>query len=115
VSDSVESRADLLLGGPLGRAMLAGLAGLDPLMLLAAAGMPPPAGVSFLEFSSSGGLGARRRRLRRRRDAHPDAGTWPKWMNPGGDGAPAIIGTAVASTLEESAERGGTPGPEALP
>ena len=94
--------------------MLAGLAGLDPLMLLAAAGMPPPAGVSFLEFSSSGGLGARRR-LRRRRDAHPDAGTWPEWMNPGGDGAPAIIGTAVASTLEESAERGGTPGPEALP
>jgi hypothetical protein len=37
--------------------MLADLAGLDSLTLLAAAGMPPPAGVAFLEFSSSRGLG----------------------------------------------------------
>ena len=110
----MESRAELLLGGPVGRAMLAGLAGLDPLMLMAAAGMPPPPGVSFLEFSSSGGLGARLRRLRRPHGAHRDAGTWPEWMNPGGDGAPAIIGAAVASTLEESAERGWFTDPLAL-
>ena len=48
----MESLADLLLGGPLGQAMLADLAGLDPLVLLAAEGKPPPAGVTFLESSS---------------------------------------------------------------
>ena len=87
--------------------MLADLAGLDPLVLLAAEGEPPPAGVTFLESSSSGGLGARFRWPwpRRRRGARRDQGTWPEWMNPGGDGAAAIIGAAVASTLQESAER----------
>jgi hypothetical protein len=44
VSGSAGSRADVLLGGRLGQAMLADLAGLDPLVLLAAAGKPPPAG-----------------------------------------------------------------------
>jgi hypothetical protein len=60
MSGSVESRADLLLGGRRGRAMLADLTGLDSLVLLAADGKPPPAGVTFLESSSSG-LSARLR------------------------------------------------------
>ena len=51
VSGSVESRADILLGGRLGRAMLAGLAGLNTLTLLAAEGKPPPEGVTFLKSS----------------------------------------------------------------
>jgi hypothetical protein len=85
--------------------MLADLAGLDSLTLLAAAGMPPPAGVAFLESAPSGGLGARLRRSRRPRRAHGDASGWPEWVNPGGDDAAAIIGAAVASTLQESAER----------
>jgi len=58
VSGSVESRADVLLGGRLGRAMLADLAGLDTLMLLAAEGEPVPEGVTFLRSSSASGLGA---------------------------------------------------------
>ena len=87
-----------------GRAMLADLAGLDSLMLLAAEGKPPPAGVTFLESSSSG-LSARLRRLLRPRRAHRDAGTWPEWMNPGGNDAATIIGAAVASTVQASAER----------
>lgn len=44
MSGSAESRADRLLDGLRGQAMLADLAGLDPLMLLAAEGKPPPAG-----------------------------------------------------------------------
>jgi hypothetical protein len=113
MSGSVESRAELLLGGPRGRAMLAGLAGLDPLVLLAAEGKPPPAGVTFLESSSSG-LSARLRRLLRPRRAHRDAGTWPDWMNPGGNDAATIIGAAVASTVQTSAERGWFTEPLAL-
>jgi hypothetical protein len=104
MSGSVESRADLLLGGRRGRAMLADLAGLDSFVLLAAEGKPPPAGVTFLESSSSG-LSARLRRLLRPRRAHRDAGTWPEWMNPGGNDAATIIGAAVASTVQAPAER----------
>ena len=99
----MESRADLLLGGRPGRAMLADLAGLDTLMLLAAEGKPPPEGVTFLESSS--GLSARLRRLLRPRRAHRDAGTWPQWMNPGGKDAATIIGTAVASAVRAPAEQ----------
>jgi hypothetical protein len=85
--------------------MLADLAGLDSLVLLAADGKPPPAGVTFLESSTSSGLSARLRWLRRPRGAHRDAGTWPEWMDPGGSGATAIIGAAVASTVQARAER----------
>jgi hypothetical protein len=105
VSGSVESRADLLLAGRRGRAMLADLAGLDPLVLLAAAGQPPPAGVAFLESSSPRGLGALLRWSRRPRRAQRDAGTWPDWVNPGGDDAATITAAAVASTVQASAER----------
>jgi len=84
--------------------MLADLAGLDSLVLLAAEGKPPPAGVTFLESSSSG-LSARLRRLLRQRCAHGDAGTWPEWINPGGNDAATIIGAAVASTVQAPAER----------
>jgi hypothetical protein len=101
----VESRAGLLLGGRRGRAMLADLAGLDPLVLLAAAGQPPPAGVAFLESSSSSGLSALLRWSRRPRHAHRDAGTWPDWMNPGGNDAGTIIAAAVASAVQAPAER----------
>ena len=107
----MESRADLLLGGPRGRAMLADLAGLDPLMLLAAEGKPPPAGVAFLESSSSGDRGARFRWPRR---THRDTGTWPEWVNPGGTGAATIIEAAVASTIEAQAERSWLTDPLAL-
>ena len=72
----MESRADVLLGGRLGQAMLADLAGLDSLVLLAAEGKPPPAGVAFLESSSSSDLSALLRWSRRPRRAHRDAGTW---------------------------------------
>jgi hypothetical protein len=113
MSDSVESRADLLLGGRRGRAMLADLAGLDSLVLLAAEGKPPPAGVTFLESSSSG-LSARLRRLLRPRCAHGDAGTWPEWINPGGNDAATIIGAAVASTVQAPAERSWFTDPLAL-
>ena len=78
----MESRADILLGGRLGQAMLADLAGLDPLVLLAAEGKPPPAGVTFLESSPPRGLSTRFRWPRRPRRAHRDTGTWPDWMNP---------------------------------
>jgi hypothetical protein len=105
MSGSVESRADLLLGGRLGRAMLADLAGLDPLVLLAAEGKPPPAGVAFLESSSSTGLSGLLRWPRRLRRAHRNAGTWPEWMNPGANDAATIIREAVASTIQSSAER----------
>lgn len=100
----MESRADILLGGRLGQAMLADLAGLDPLVLLAAEGKLPPAGVTFLESSSSSGLRALRWSRRPRR-AHRDAGTWPEWMDPDGKDAATIIGAAVASTVQASAER----------
>ena len=53
--------------------MLAELAGLDPLVLLAAEGKPPPEGVAFLESSSSGGLSAWLRRPFRPRRAHRGA------------------------------------------
>jgi hypothetical protein len=105
MSGSAESRADVLLGGRLGQAMLADLAGLDTLMLLAAEGKPPPAGVTFLESSSPSGLSTLLRWPRRPRRAHRDAGTWPEWMNPGGNGAATIIEAAVASTVQASAER----------
>jgi hypothetical protein len=105
MSGSVESRADVLLGGRLGQAMLADLAGLDTLTLLAAEGKHPPAGVTFLESSSPSGLSALLRWPRRPRRAHRDAGTWPEWMNPGGNGAATIIEAAVASTVQASAER----------
>lgn len=82
--------------------MLADLAGLDPLMLLAAEGKPPPAGVTFLEPSSSGDRSARFRWPRR---AHRDTGTWPEWMNPGGTGAAALIEAAVASAIQAQSER----------
>jgi hypothetical protein len=113
MSGSVESRADLLLGGRRGRAMLADLAGLDSLVLLAAEGKPPPAGVTFLESSSSG-LSARLRRLLRPRCAHGDAGTWPEWINPGGNDAATIIGAAVASTVQAPAEQSWFTDPLAL-
>jgi hypothetical protein len=113
MSGSVESRADLLLGGRRGRAMLADLTGLDSLVLLAADGKPPPAGVTFLESSSSG-LSARLRRLLRPRRAHRDAGTWPQWMNPDGNDAATIIGAAVASTVQAPAERSWFTDPLAL-
>jgi hypothetical protein len=102
MNGSVESRADLLLGGPRGRTMLADLAGLDTLTLLAAEGKPPPAGVTFLEPSSSGDRSARFRWPRR---THRDTGTWPEWMDPGGTGAATIIEAAVASTIQAQAER----------
>jgi hypothetical protein len=99
----VESRADVLLGGRLGQAMLADLAGLNTLTLLAAEGKPVPEGVAFLRPSSSGGLGARLRGRLRPRRAHRDAGTWPEWMNTGGNDAATIIGAAVASAVRASA------------
>jgi hypothetical protein len=105
VSGSVESRADVLLGGRLGQAMLADLAGLDSLVLLAAEGKPPPAGVTFLESSSSSGLSALLRWSRRPRHAQRDAGTWPDWVNPGGDDAATITAAAVASAVQASSER----------
>ena len=52
----MDSRANVLLGGRLGRAMLADLAGLDTLMSLAAEGEPVPEGVTFLRSSSSRSL-----------------------------------------------------------
>jgi hypothetical protein len=113
MSGSMESRADLLLGGRRGRAMLADLAGLDSLVLLAADGKPPPAGVTFLESSSSG-LSALLQRLLRPRRAHRDAGTWPQWMNPDGNDAATIIGAAVASTVQAPAERAWFTDPLAL-
>ncbi len=85
--------------------MLADLAGLDALTLLAAEGKPPPEGVAFLRSSSSGGRSARLRRPLRRRRAHRGAGTWPEWVNPGGNDAATIIGTAVASALQAAAEQ----------
>jgi hypothetical protein len=94
--------------------MLADLAGLDPLMLLAAEGKPPPAGVTFLESSSPTGLSARFRWLRRPRDAYRDAGTWPEWMNPSGNDAATIIEAAVASTVQAPAERSWSTDPLAL-
>jgi hypothetical protein len=99
------SRADVLLGGRLGRAMLADLAGLDALMLLAAEGGPAPEGVAFLRSSSSGGLSARLRWPLRPRRAHRGTGTWPGWMNPGGNDAAAITGAAVASVVRAPAEQ----------
>jgi len=100
-----DSSADVLLGGRLGQAMLADLAGLNTLMLLVAEGKPVPEGVTFLRSTSSGGLGARLRRPLRPRRGHRDAGTWPEWMNPGGNDAATIIGAAVASTVRASAEQ----------
>jgi hypothetical protein len=114
MSGSVESRADLLLGGRLGQAMLADLAGLDTLTLLAAEGKPVPEGVTFLKSSSSSGLSERLRRLFRPRRAYRDAGTWPEWMNPGGNDAATIIGAAVASAVQAPAERSWFTDPLAL-
>ena len=85
--------------------MLADLAGLDTLTLLAAEGKPPPEGVTFLKSSSSSGLTARLRRRLGPRRAHRDAGSWPEWMNPGGNDAATIIGAAVASAVQAPAEQ----------
>jgi hypothetical protein len=85
--------------------MLADLAGLDALMLLAAEGKPPPEGVTFLKSSSSSGLRERLRRLFRPHRAYRDAGSWPQWMNPGGNDAATIIGAAVASAVRAPAEQ----------
>ena len=85
--------------------MLADLAGLDTLTLLAAEGKPPPEGVTFLKSASSSGLSARLRRRLGPRRAHRDAGTWPEWMNPGGNDAATIIGAAVASAVQAPAEQ----------
>ena len=80
--------------------MLADLAGLDTLTLLAAEGKPPPEGVTFLKSTSSSGLRSRLRRPLRPRRAHRDAGTWPEWMNPGGNDAVTIIEAAVANAVQ---------------
>jgi hypothetical protein len=114
VSGSVESRADILLGGRLGRAMLADLAGLNTLTLLAAEGKPPPEGVTFLKSSSASGLRARLPRPLRPRRAHRDAGTWPEWMNPSGNDAATTVGAAVASAVRASAEQPWFTDPPAL-
>jgi hypothetical protein len=114
VSGSAESRAEVLLGGRLGRAALADLAGLNTLMLLAADGKPPPEGVAFLTSSSSSGLSARLRRPLRPHRAHRDAGTWPERVNPGENDAAAVIGTAVASAVQASAEQPWFTDPPAL-
>lgn len=77
-------RSGLLLGGPLGRALLADVAGIDGLRLLAAAGKPVPDGVAFLTASS--GTGDR-----------TDGSGWPaEWTTDERD-ASALIAAAVAS------------------
>ena len=85
-----------LTAGPLGRAMLAELAGVDRLRLLAAAGRPVPPGVAFLRAEERPGLRARWPRRTRR-----GATGWPEWMNPGG-GVTELIGSAVAEAVRIS-------------
>jgi hypothetical protein len=114
MSGSVDSRADVLLGGRLGRAMLAGLAGLDTLMLLAAEGEPVPEGVAFLRSSSSSGPGAWLRRPLRPGRARRGGRTWPEWMNPGGNDAATVTGAAVAGAVRAPAGQPWVTGPLAL-
>lgn len=81
--DRERRRSGLLLGGPLGRGLLAGVAGIDGLRLLAAAGEPVPDGVAF--FTASSGPGDR-----------TDGSDWPpEWAADERD-ASEMIAAAVA-------------------
>lgn len=75
-------RSALLLGGPLGRALLANVAGIDGLRLLAAAGKPVPGGVAFLTAGS--GTGDR-----------PDGSDWPPGWTADERDASGVIAAAV--------------------
>lgn len=84
-------RSELLLGGPLGRALLADVVGVDGLRLLAAAGKPVPDGVAFLIARSGTG------------DRPHEAGWPPEWTADSRD-ASGLIAAAVASAATPTSQ-----------